>query len=297
MRKHLAGSLAALGLAASFFSVSVQAAECPNNGVVRFGVEPYESAALLLPVYQELGQALSKKLGCKVVVQVTTNYTAEIEAMRHGNLEVAEFGPLGYVFAHKLAGADAVATFSNKQGKPDTYTASIVTWPGSGLKTLQDVRGKSFAYSDPASTSGHLFPSYGLKSHGIDPEKGVRAFYAGTHTASYEALRHHKVLAGELNSEQIQAAMHAGIYSESDFTTLWQSAPIPDDPITVRSDLPQSFKQRFVEALLSIDFKALSDKAQKTLLGSGDHFVATDDAAYSQIRDVVKTMGLKLNNL
>ena len=109
---------------------------------------------------------IGDKLGCEVKVFVTTNYNAEIEAMRNGKLEIGEFGPLGYVLAHQVAKAQAVAAFGNKDGKPDTYWASLVTYPGSGIKTVADIRGHSFAFSDPASTSGHLFPAYGLRKAG-----------------------------------------------------------------------------------------------------------------------------------
>ena len=297
MHKITGRALTAVVLGGVLLQPQARAADCPHDGVVRFGVEPYESAALLLPVYRQLGDALSRRIGCEVKVQITTNYNAEIEAMRADKLDIAEFGPLGYVMAHKIAGAEAVATFADEAGRPDTYYASIVTWPGSGIKTLDGVRGHSFAYSDPASTSGHLFPSYGLKKNGIDPENGIRAMYAGTHTQSYEALRHHKVKAGELNSEQIAAATHAGIYDKSDFVTLWQSDPIPTDPITVRGDLPDGFRQRVVAALTSIDFDDFSGDAKKVLIGSGDHLVETSDDAYDQIRDVVDTMGLTIGDL
>ncbi len=137
---------------------------------------------------------------------ISTNYNAEIEAMRNGKLEIAEFGPLGYVLAHEVAKAEAVATFADAKGKPDSYWASIVTYPQSGIKTVAEIRGHSFAFSDPASTSGHLFPAYGLRKAGLDPEKDLKAIYAGSHTASFEALYNRKVEAGELNSEQLESA-------------------------------------------------------------------------------------------
>jgi phosphonate transport system substrate-binding protein len=162
---------------------------CPNGGTLRFGVEPYEDAALLAPAYQPLAEALGKSLGCTVELNITTNYTAEIEAMRANKLDIAEFGPLAYVFAQKLAGAELVATFSDESGQPATYYASIVTWPGSGITDVSQLGGRSFAYSDPASTSGHLYPAFALKSNGIDPDTGVQAVYAGSHTAAFEAIR------------------------------------------------------------------------------------------------------------
>ena len=65
---------------------------------------------------------------------VTTSYNAEIEAMRASKLEFGEFGPLGYVLAHQVAQAEAVARFAGEEG-PSTYYASIVTWPGSASRS------------------------------------------------------------------------------------------------------------------------------------------------------------------
>src|ERR1700722_3519679 len=91
--------------------------DCPNNGTVRFGVEPYDTAARLVPIYEKIGKMISDKVGCKVEVYVATGYNAEIEAMRNGKLELGEFGPLGYVLAHQVAKAEAIAAFGSEDGK------------------------------------------------------------------------------------------------------------------------------------------------------------------------------------
>lgn len=270
------------------------AAECPNGGTVRFAVEPYETSTKLLPVYDQIVEQLAAKLGCKVELTITQNYTAEIEAMRAGKLEVAQFGPLGYVLASQVAGAEAVASFGEKNGEPGTYTASIVAPKDKGITKLDQVKGKDFAYSDPASTSGHLFPAFLLKSAGIDPDKGIKPVYAGSHTSAFEALRNGKVDAGELNSETIESATAEGTYKASDFVTLAKSKPIPLDPITVRGDLPQAFKDRFAAALMDVDLSKIKDSSE-VLVGAA--FVAQQDGAYDQIRDLAKSLDIGLQDI
>ena len=108
-------------------STTATAGDCPNGGTVRFGVESYDTAARLVPIYQKVGELIGDKLGCEVEVFVATSYNAKIEAMRNGKLEIGEFGPLGYVLAHQVAKAEAVAAFGTADGEPDTYWASIVT--------------------------------------------------------------------------------------------------------------------------------------------------------------------------
>jgi phosphonate transport system substrate-binding protein len=274
---------------------------CPNDGTVRFGVEPYESAARLLPVYGDIAKLIGDKLGCKVELYVATSYNAEIEAMRSQKLEFGQFGPLGYVLAHQVANAQAVAGFGAEDGKPASYFASIVTWPDTGIKTIADVKGHSFAYSDPTSTSGHLFPAYGLRKAGVDPDHDVRALYAGSHTASFEALRNHKVEAGELNSDQIASATLHNEYNAAAYVTLWRSQPIPQDPLAVRGDLPAEFKARLTSVLQSLDFRQLPAADQKFIAdavgGKGLKTVPQTDGAYDQIRDLVKTLHVDLAKL
>jgi phosphonate transport system substrate-binding protein len=289
-------ALAAL-LAAASSAVAASAADCPDGGVVRFGVEPYDTAPKLVPIYEHIGQLIAQKLGCEVKIYVTTSYNAEIEAMRSGRLEAGEFGPLGYVLAHQVAKAEAVATFADAENKPDTYWASLVTWPGSGIKTVAEIRGHSFAFSDPASTSGHLFPAYGLRKAGIDPDKDIRAIYAGSHTSSFEALYNHKVDAGELNSEQLESAKQRGHYKDGDLVFLWKSNPIPIDPITVRGDLPPKFKQRLILVLQNLDLSQLPAADRKIMGVHGLRMVPQTDASFNGIRDLVKTLHIDLNKL
>ena len=276
---------------------AADAKDCPNDGVVRFGVEPFDTSAKLVPIYDHIGKLLGEKIGCEVKIFVATNYNAEIEAMRNGKLEMGEFGPLGYVLAHQVAKAEAVAAFAGKDGQPDHYWASIVTYPQSSIKTMAEIRGHSFAFSDPASTSGHLFPAYGLRKAGINPDKDIKALYAGSHTASYEALYNHKVDAGELNSAQLESATQRGHYKDGDLVFLWKSDPIPTDPISVRADLAPAFKARLIQTLQTLDLSSLPAADRKIMGLGGKHFVPQTDAAYDGIRDLVKTLNIDLEKL
>jgi len=283
------------GLPSAAFAAN--AADCPNGGTVRFGVEPFDTAPKLVPIYDHIAKLISEKLGCEVQVLITTSYNAEIEAMRTGKLEAGEFGPLGYVLAHQVAKAEAVAAYAQADGKPSVYWASIVAPAGSPLKTVADLKGRTFAFSDPASTSGHLFPAYGMRKAGLDPDKDVKGIYAGSHTASFEALRNKKVEAGELNSTQIESAKQRGVYKDGDVVFLWKSSDIPNDPIAVRGDLPAGFKKRFTEVLQHLDLSALPEADRKIIGAEAPRMVPQTDAAYDEIRDLVKTLNIDLTKL
>src|SRR5262249_6587721 len=190
----------AAAAAASVASGASRANVCPN-GQVNFGVEPYDTGANFTNAYNALVSNLQTNLGCPVHLVVTDNYTAEVEAMRAGQLDVAEFGPLGYIFAHKLSHAKIVAVFGTKKHKPVTYTAAIWVKKGSNIKKVSQLKGHSLALSDPASTSGNLYPRYALITHHV-PAKKVHIVYAGGHPQSMLALVNGKVDAAEINSQQ-----------------------------------------------------------------------------------------------
>jgi phosphonate transport system substrate-binding protein len=269
-------------------------ADCPGDGRVRFGLLPAEDTLTMTEVYVPLAAELSRKLGCPVDVTVSTSYSTGVEAMRAKKLELASFGPLSYVLAHRVANAEAIAVQGDAAGKSLAYEATIVTLKGSGIRTLREVAGHSFAFSDPASTSGHLMPAFALKAAGIDPDTGVHPFFAGSHTASFEALRNHKVEAGELNSGIMRVARASGEYDPAAFVTLWRSPPIPLSPLAVRGDLPDAFKTRLRNALYSIDLGAIADPKR---VFTGKRYIAARDSDYDGIRTMVETLHVDLEHI
>lgn len=292
----LASAVAALVPACALKARADEA--CPNGGTLRLGVEPYDTAARLVPIYEKVGKLIGDKINCQVRVYLATSYNAEIEAMRNGKLEMGEFGPLGYVLAHQVAKAQAVAAFGTAQGRPDSYWASLVTYPSSVIKTVAGIRGHSFAFSDPASTSGHLYPAYGMRKNGLDPDKDIKALYAGSHTASFEAIYNHKVDAGELNSQQLESARQRGHYKDGDLVFLWKSDLIPTDPFAIRGDLPPAFKTKLAGVLTHLDLTGLAPADRKIMVGAGiTQLVPQGDRAYDGIRDLVKTLHIDLQKL
>jgi phosphonate transport system substrate-binding protein len=268
---------------------------CPG-GQVRFGVEPYDSGPKFVAAYRTLTALLAKKLGCTVKLYIATNYTAEVEAMRAKKLDVGEFGPLGYIFAHKLANAQPVAVFATKSRKPVTYTAALWVPKDSTIQTMADLKGHTIAFSDPGSTSGNLFPRYALHKAGLNPDGDVKIQFAGSHTASLLALVNGKVDAGEVNSQQQATATAAGQFKPADFRTIWRSAPIPNDPITVRGDLPAAFRAALARALFSLTPAQL--KALDTELGvDSGPLISGRDSLYSQIRDLVATEHIDIKHI
>jgi phosphonate transport system substrate-binding protein len=285
----LALSLTACGSDATG-SDAKASATCPN-GKIRFGIEPYDDPAKLTPAYQTLADALSKKLDCPVDLQIVQDYTAEVLAMQNGQLELAEFGPLGYVFADQRAHAEAVASFALADGTLSSYKAGIWVPKDSDIQTIADLKGHTLALSEPGSTSGDALPRKAMLDAGLT-EDDVKIDYAGGHPESLLALTHGKVDAGEINTQQLDTAKSEGSFDPADFRQIWASDPIPNDPITVAGGLDQTFKDAVKDALLNLD--PADVKAISTILGIDPPgpLVAVTKSTYQPLFDLADTLGL-----
>ncbi|KOV83756.1 phosphate/phosphite/phosphonate ABC transporter substrate-binding protein [Nocardia sp. NRRL S-836] len=269
---------------------SASAGGCPSDGKVRFGVEPYEAPDKLKPAYEVLARALTAKLGCEVELQVVDDYAAEVLAMRNGKLDIAQFGPLGYVFAAQKAGAQPLASFADGSGKLTSYTAGIWVPKDSPAQRIEDLRGRSLALSSVGSASGDALPRYGLKKHGV---ADVKLDYAGGHPEAMLALVNGKVDAAEINSQQLASAKAAGTFDEPKFRQIWRSDPIPNDPITVRGDLDPAFKDKVRTALLELSPADVEKVGAFLDVTPPGPLVRVDNDTYRVLFDLATTLGLK----
>src|SRR5262245_34144727 len=120
------------------------------------------------------------------IVKTSGSYGVEIEAMRANKIDVASFGPFGYVIAAEKAGAQVIVV----SGKPDTghgsYRGVIAVSKNSPIKTLDQLVRQShnltFSFVDPASTSGFLVQRAYFQSIGLDPDKAFKkSLFATNH--------------------------------------------------------------------------------------------------------------------
>jgi phosphonate transport system substrate-binding protein len=266
---------------------------CPN-GRIRFGVEPYEDPAKLKPAYEVLAKALQAKLNCPVELQVVDDYSAEVLAMRNGRLELAQFGPLGFVFASSKANAQAVASFADANGKLTTYTAGIWVPASSPLKSVTDLKGKTLALSSPGSTSGDALPRYALKTKDIND---VKVDYAGGHPEALLALTNGKVDAAEINSQQVATSRAAGVFDPAKFRQIWTSEPIPNDPITMRGDLDPALQTAIRSALLELGPADVAQVGAFLDVTPPGPLVAVNVDTYKPLFDLASALGLTENDV
>jgi phosphonate transport system substrate-binding protein len=291
---------AATTAAASTTQAASTSAACPN-GSVSFAVEPYDTGPNLEKAYGSLATDIGQKLGCPVHLIISNSYVAEIESMRGGQLDMGEFGPLGYVLAHQIADAQPVAAFGDKDGKPDIYYAGIWVPKSSPITSLTQLKGKTLALSGTTSTSGGLYPISALINAGFKCSatncSGVTIKFTGSHTDDLLALTHGTVDAAEVNSQQEAVGIAAKEFNPSDYREIWKSTAIINDPITVYGKLSPAFQAKVKSALLSLSAAQTSTVDTELGTASNGPMVPANDALYNQVRAVANAVHLTTADL
>jgi phosphonate transport system substrate-binding protein len=250
---------------------------------------PAEDAGKTLSDNKDLLAYMKQSFGIDVSGAVGTSYTAVIEAMRSKKVDIAFYGPFSYILAHEEANAQALIQGQDKDGKLAVYNSYIIVPADSPIASLSDIRGKSFSFVDPASTSGHLVPSYTLLQK------------AGSHPASYQAVANKKVEAGAIASDIFTSGTAAGTIDASKVKILDTSFPIPGSPIAIRGDIPQADQELFAQLFLSINSQPQDSTLFKTAvggLGSGTvKMLRADDSTYDELRKIPAAIGIDIKNL
>ena len=283
----LKAAVASLTLAATSGVMAQQPTE------LRVGLIPSEDAQAMMRASQQVMEQLAAKTGMKVKPFVANDYNGVIEAMRSGKIDVAYFGPFSYVLASQLANAEAFAIPVAKKSGRSSYNSIIISKKkDKGLSTVPQLQGKTFAFVDPSSASGHLFPKAGLKGDGIDTDKYFsRVIFSGSHDASIMAVANGKVDAAAVADPIFQTAVAKGHVKAEDFQIIWRSKDIPESPMAWRKNLDEATKKKVAAALAEIKGLPWGDR------GELNGFAPTNDQAYDVVRQTAKALNLDLGKM
>jgi phosphonate transport system substrate-binding protein len=278
MKKSLFLALAALGLAFAT-SVTADAAD-----VLRFGVGLYQpDKEKNDATYRPLAEYIGKQLGRDVKLYTVDTWEGLAKSLANGETDIALMGPWGYVLANHVAGAQAVATILY-DGKPE-YFAIMVTHPKSGIKSIQDLKGKTFAFGDKGSTSGYLIPNYHFQKNGIDVSKFLGKVINTKHQAIELQVTRGELDAGADYNRNRDAMIADGQIKASDSVVFWTSDPLPNDAVAVSATLAKdaAFVAKLRGALEKIGPELA--KTPNLLPPRYTGFVAKDNSYYRPIRD------------
>lgn len=246
----------------------------------------------------QLESDLSEALGIKVTEINASDYNAVVEAMRTGKADLAYYGPVSYVQAAERANAE-VLVVAAKEGKKENagYTSQFIVKADSDIQTLEDLRGKSFAFVDPSSTSGNYVPTLelmnaidGLTNDDLHTNGGFfeSVIYSGKHQNGLQSVLNGDVDAAPISSDTLRQEIAAGRANEEDIRIIHESSVIPASPFAIRGDLPEDLKTAVKEFLLNYDNEQYFVSMLGAEEGDGTKFVEASDSDYDYIRELME---------
>lgn len=288
--KTVAGLLAA-GLTA-FAAVSAVA---HNPDKLKVALLPDENAATVIQDNKPLQAYLEKKLGKKIELVVTTDYSSMIEAMRFGRIDVAYFGPASYTIAKdKMKGGDLdIEPFAARlKGGSTTYQSVLIANADAGIEQIEDIKGKKIevAFGDQASTSSHFAPKYTMMLKGVKPGTDYKQNFLGAHDAVAVNVQRGNAQVGGLSRPIFERLLKKGTIDPAKVKVLGYSDPIPQYPWVMRTDLDAGVQKSIREAFFSLK-KGTEDGDKVLKPFKADGFAEIKDADYDIIRDIRKNVG------
>jgi len=262
-----------------------QAASNPDPDTLKVALLPDENASTVIKKNEGLKKYLEARTGKKIELIVTTDYSSMIEAMRHGRLDVAYFGPLSYVLARQKSSIEPFAALKTKK-EGTTYKAVVIGNVAAGINKIADIKGKNMVYGDTASTSSHLIPKSMLAENGLKAKVDYQEHFVGAHDAVVMAVQNGNAQAGGLSKPIFESLVQRGIISPAKVKVLEESRPFPQYPWTMRSDMKPALKEKIRSAFLNLkDMEVL-----KHFKAEG--FGPITDKDYDVVRNLGELLGL-----
>lgn len=268
--------------------------------ILRVGFVPAEDAQQVIQNAQPIVDILHKRLGMEVQPFVATDYTGVVEALRVNKLDIAFLTPASYVLARSEANVRVVLK-SERKGNP-YYYAAIITRADSGIKKLEDLRGKTFAFGDPVSTSANVFPRKMFHERGIDPVRDFKhILYSGGHDATVLAVLNRKVDAGATYANSPDSKDTAWMRYLKDpedakkIRAIAFSEPIPADNLVINGNLDEAIARKVEKIFLELSRDPAGKKMLRDLYQI-DGFVPASDQDYDSVRQAFGVAGIRLKD-
>jgi phosphonate transport system substrate-binding protein len=256
---------------------------------------PSMEASKVVTSAEAIADQLQKDTGYYFKVAVPTSYAAVIEAMGTGEADVAWLATYAYILAHDKYGA--VVRLSTVRNGLNKYRGQFIAKTNSGIKKIEDIQGKTVAFTDAASTSGFIYPSAVLKAKGIKPKTYI---FAGGHPQAVLSVYSGNADVGctywsPPNQEGIPQDARLKLISTypdvfEKISIIGYTDWIPNDTVTMRKGLSPEIQDKIVSALLAFVNTPEGKKVMKNLYDIDGLNKATDED-YNIVRETLKTLG------
>ena len=280
---------AALACAASASFTALPAVAADTVSVLRVSAIPDEAPTELQRKFAPLGKYLEKETGLKVSFVPVTDYAAVVESLATKKLDLAWLGGFTFVQAKIRTGGTAIPIAQREEDA--RFTSKFVT-ADPAIKTLADLKGKTFAFGAPSSTSGSLMPRYFLQQAGLNPEKDFKTVaYSGAHDATVAFVAAGKADDGVLNASVWDKLVELKKVDPEKVRVFSTTPPYFDYNWTVRGDLEPALIKKLTDAFLKLDPNNPEHK-EIMALQRASKFIPSKKENYDGIEQAARSAGL-----
>ena len=258
-----------------------------SQPVLRVAMIPSTDPGKIVRESQPLVSYLEEETGSHVELVVPTNYAAVVEAIANDKVDIAYLGGFTFVQASKRAGVQPLV----QRERDQNFHSVFITQPNSGINSLADLKGHTFAFGDVNSTSGHLMPAFYMREAGIDPNGLAKTLYSGGHDATALAVANGKVDAGAMDELVFGNMMKAAKITSSQVKVFYTTPPFLDYVWVARKGLDPKLRDGFAAAFLKLDASNAENKVVLDLLNA-TKYVRAEDASYDKLRQAARSEGL-----
>jgi len=258
-----------------------------SKRTLRLSMIPTNDPGKMLRDSQTLIAYLEKETGENVEMTIPTNYASVVEAIANDQVDIAYLGGFTYVQAARRAGVKPLV----QRDLDQNFHSLFITNPATGIKSLADLKGHSFAFGDVNSTSGHLMPEYFMRQAGVDTEVITKAIYTGGHDATALAVANKKVDAGAMDETVYQKMVKDGKLDPAKAAVFYTTPPFLDYVWAARKGLDPKLVDSFTNAFLTLNANNPEQKAILEFLRAMK-YVRAKDADYDRLRQAAKDAGL-----
>jgi len=262
-----------------------------RSAPLRLAFIPQENPDKLLGDIDAITEWLSERVKVPVEGFVTFDHAAAVEALRNGDADISFMGALPFVLAEAEIGAEPLLA-ELYRGSP-SYTGRVFVRRDSGIDTLADLKGRTIAFADPISESGYLYPlNEFVRAELIDTPKAAedffaRMYFAGGYQQAMQAMAEGLV-------DAAGASQYADLLltprQQADVTWIAESPAIPSHVVIAREGLDPDLKERFIEAMLTLNEP--ENRAMLAYVYGPDGYVRADVSAYDDVRRIAVEYGL-----
>lgn len=255
----------------------------PAQAELKLGIHPFKPPTRLIESFSPLADYLSEKMGEPVTIQIAKDYESHIDAIGQGDLDIAYLGPVSYVKLHDRYGSFPLLARQAIRGNP-VFHGKIFVRKESDIKTLADLKGKSFAFGEPHSTMSHLVPRYMLWQAGITVDQLASYKFVGDHVNV--ALG---VLAGDFDAGAVKEDVYFNNENRG-LRAIATSQPFSDHLFAAKKKMPADKLAKLRQALIELHKDPRGNTILQSMTKGVSVLLPVKDGDYDNLRSVLRKM-------